>query len=273
VTLAQRVAGIAAIAFITCCAHAFAQSPSPAAPSISPAPLATPFTFAGIAVGESTQQLVAQNGEPIDTPSIDGMRQYIYLAPSGNAVLFAGIERGNVVRARILTSPWSDAPGTTPAALGVTLGDDASAFASIPNDAFISKTPTPNGSVLAYRGPAGIQYDFTLDSGKVIMLSAGLPEDASNALPQSIEPALHGGTSLADAIVLIAESDFIGTRSEYFYLSAHACGSDSTGHWAPTKQTLLSEGGHHYDEVDVTCSSDKSNRAFFFNIDGFFGKQ
>ena len=122
-----------------------------------------------------------------------------------------------------------------------------------------------------YRGADGLNYTFLADkSGKSVWILAQLSGAVAGALAASPAPSLHGGASMADAIVDIAPTDDIGVRYEYFYLSAHTCGNNGT--WKTTGQALLQHAGRSYDKLSVTCSDGGAKRDFYFDITGYFGK-
>ena len=95
------------------------------------AAIALSAAFAGVTLGETEQQLVAQMGEPVlRTPADAGAIQYSYVGP-GNTLEFVRVERGNVVSVAIKPSPWKDdLGGDPPSALGISLGDSPASFCS-----------------------------------------------------------------------------------------------------------------------------------------------
>ena len=125
-----------------------------------------------------------------------------------------------------------------------------------------------------YKDGDELQYGFTLTYGKsgVTQILARLDPGAAQALSPNAapEPVLHGGTSFDDAIVLKAPSEAVGVKSEYAYLAVHPCAG--SGRWQPKHQALQKQRDVPYDVLTVTCTSDNSQRDFYFNIAGYFGK-
>lgn len=90
---------------------------------------ATPaaVTFGGITLGETTQQLLAQRGDPLQVFDRPNDLEYAYLSPADNALIFATIERGRVVAVEGVTIPPESEREPRFGALGLHLHDDASA--------------------------------------------------------------------------------------------------------------------------------------------------
>lgn len=246
-----------------------------AAAPVSAAQTASPQTFSGFPIGVTATSLVATAGEPVlRQPASSGGFNYLYLSPNGNALAFVHVVRGNVVGVGVKPAPFpllpSQTPPPMPSALGVALGAPAASLAAIPKERwFGGNAANDHTATGTYRGDDGLLYSFTVDGGSISWILAQLPGDVAAALPTAQEPALHGGTSIADAIVLIAASDPVGVRSEYVYLAAHPCAPNSS--WKPEKQALLNDKGRDYDRLDVSCNG-AAQRAFYFDITGYFGK-
>ncbi|HEY1654238.1 MAG TPA: hypothetical protein VGF86_03905 [Candidatus Tumulicola sp.] len=61
-----------------------------------------------------------------------------------------------------------------------------------------------------------------------------------------------------------------GVRWEYIFVAFHPC--DGNQRWTIRSQALLSDGGTKYDRLHVLCPTTKTERDFFFDITGYFGK-
>lgn len=222
----------------------------------SPAPAQT---FAGVTLGESATALVAQKGEPTDVVDSGAIVTFIYLADDASAMEHVVLVNGNVFSATVWPPAGWDAPkpGDKPAAtaLGATYGGPASTI--------------PAGAQ-PLAGPDGWLYAIGATGGVIQMMSAELPVATIKALPASPNATLHGGTSTADAVVVIAPDESVGVRSEYVYLALHHCGG--SGHWRSGEQALVNEKGVPYDRLEATRSVGSEKRSFYFNIAGYFGK-
>lgn len=232
-------------------------------------------SFAGVTLGESEQSLIAQMGEPAlrrNTP--DDAIEYVYVG-TGNTIEFVRVERGNVVAVAVKAAQPKDAlSGDPPCALGITVGDPPSKVLALGKDRFVTSYKNGDDTTGIYSSDDGLQYGFTTSyaAGNITQVLARLDPAKAKALPPSTapQPLLHGGTSFEDAIVLRAPTEPVGVKSEYVYLAVHKCAGG--GAWQSKHQALQTHAGAPYDVLTVTCSTDKSEATFYFNIAGYFGK-
>ncbi len=245
----------------------------------SPANAAPLPTFAGVTLGQTAQQLVAQRGDPLGDREQSGESVYLYLTPAGDLEEFMHVKAGRVVAVGVSATPAGDtsaspAPGgAAPSALGVHLGDPLSAVSAIRKDRFVRTDQTPDGPSMIYSDNHGLFYAFLVVDGKVAQITALMSNNWTAYLGASTaRPAIHGGASFDDAIVIKAASEDAGVRAEYAYLSLHACDPSGTGKWIAPQQSLVTSGGKSYDKVSARCSVNNSSRDFYFDVSSFFGK-
>jgi len=240
----------------------------------SPAP--PPHDLEGIVLGESSSTLVAQQGEPllVRVQSTGGIAEtdYLYLNSSGNALIFVHLLRGNVAGISIKPAP-SIPPGASsapmPSVLGVALGDPASKVEALPKNRLVSVNTSEGDVTSTYRGDNGWEYSFTNTDDKIAWIEAYLTPGAIKALPNLPEPVLHDGSSIANAIAIIAPNEKIGIQAEYIYVAAHPCTDD--GQWHGNRAPVIHRAGRSYDQLLATCSTDGTRRSFFFDTTGIPG--
>jgi hypothetical protein len=243
----------------------------------TPAPVLP--SFAGVTLGQTAQQLVAERGDPLGDREQSGETVYLYLTPAGNLEQFMHVKAGRVIAVAVSATPPQDPsqtpPATTalPSALGVTLGDPATAVAAIRKDRFVRTDQTPDGPSSIYSDNHGLFYAFLIVNGKVAQITAQMSNNWVAFLgPSNAKPALHDGASFADAIVIKAANEEAGVRAEYAYLALHACDASGAGKWIAPQQSLVTNGGKNYDKVAARCSVNNSSRDFYFDVSSFLGK-
>ena len=224
--------------------------------------LAAP-AFAGVCLGDTPASVIAERGDPSSMHDDGGGKmQFEYLAPSGGAIQLVIFDQG-LVSAVALVEPMTSAPLPGLSAAGITLGE------TIPSevDPHVKQFTRPAGD--------GAVYEFGLDPTRGIVSSIVLTRAPNAPTPLPVAsasglPPVHGGSSVADAVVIRADTDGAGTRSEYFYLALHQCGTG--GHWRLDTQSLLTNNGKTYDRLDVECTAGGKKRSFYFDITNSFGR-
>ena len=227
-----------------------------------------PITFAGVTLGESAAELVAQRGEPV-ARSADGT-SYLYVG-AGSTGEVVHLTRGSVreieVDALERVDPTTGAP---PKALGITIRDPESKLAALA-PAQTGDRRAGSDRIRAYRVDASTSVAFvTSPSFKGIRAILVVVEDSALPKSDSTAPPLHDGTSFSDAVVLKAPNESVGVMSEYAWLSSHPC---TGGIWRLAKQSLVSHDKTPYDVLNVTCSAGAQKRDVYFDIGAYFGKQ
>jgi hypothetical protein len=226
---------------------------------------ATTPSFVGVSLGDTPAAVIAERGDP-DGIHDDGAGKvhFEYLAPSGGAIQLVLFDQGVVSAVAVVAAKIpSPIPMPAPSAAGITVGGP------IPSgiDANVGKFTRPaDGDDL---------YEFGIDPTRGVIASIALVRPLGTPTPVPVAtamtlPAVHGGTSFDDAIVVRADTDMAGTASEYFYLALHPCGG--TGQWHRSQQALIHKNGKSYDQLDVDCTVGGEKRSFFFDITSTFGK-
>lgn len=227
-------------------------------------------SFAGITLGETAHQLIEQRGDPLEVFDRPNDLEYVYLAPAGNALVFASLERGRVTAVEGVTMPPRSLQEPRLGALGIHLHDDASALAKLPAAAPASSSERGKAEGKGpFRGPDGLDYYFSAQL-TVTGITARLPAPLRTALPQEdSKPVIHLGRTASDAIVIKADSENAGVASEYEYLAYHGC---SRYDGAATTQTLLTAGGREFDKLTATGCHAGADGDYYFDITNYFGK-
>jgi hypothetical protein len=226
--------------------------------------VATP-SFAGVSLGDTRAAVIAERGDPAGSKDDgNGKSHFEYLAPTGGAVELVLFEGDHVSAVAVVLSGFRpSAPSSAPRASGIYLGEPAAQLGANATSTKLTR-PADNGAV----------YEFGIDQTRGIVGSIALERVSGSPPPSQMAPlapiAVHGGTSMDDAIVVHADSDAIGDASEYFYLALHPCGG--AGQWKMDTQALLNHDGKSYDRLDVECTTDGEKRSFYFDITSTFGK-
>ena len=234
--------------------------------------------FAGVTLGETARQLVAERGDPLGEREEPGEAVYLYLTPDGNVEQFVHIKAGRVVAVGASSAPPRDGSVSPPAAslpsaFGVALGDPATSVAAIRKDRFVRTDQTPDGPSPIYSDNHGLFYAFLIVKGNVAQITASMSHNWIAFLgPGTASPAIHGGTSVADAIAIKAANEEAGVRAEYAYLALHSCDPGGTGKWIAPQQSRVTNDGKPYDKIGVRCSVNNAARDFYFEIGSFLGK-
>lgn len=220
--------------------------------------------FAGVSLGDTPATVIAERGDPGEVRDDGrGRSHFTYLAPSGGGIQLVVFDDGVVSTvATIAAKVPTPVPMPAPSAAGITLGQ------AVPPGVDVSARH------FSRLGEDGGQYEFGIDpTGMIRSIALEYAPGASTPAPHvtvMASPAMHGGTSFDDAIIVRADSDMAGTASEYFYLALHPCGE--AGHWHRSHQSLVHQNGKSYDQLDVVCTVGTEKRSFFFDITNTFGK-
>ena len=225
------------------------------------------MTFAGVTLGESGSQLVADMGEPV-ARSADGTT-YLYVGP-GSSREVVHLTQGTVREVELdafQNVDPRDAAG--PALLGVTLRDPESKLDALGTSSLLGDRRVGDTRLRAYRLDASTSVAFvTSSNGNGIVSMLMTLKDGVAPTNADAPPILHSGTSFDDAIVLKAANESIGVTSEYAWLAEHPC---TGGNWKVATQALVNHGAP-YDVLSAKCTKDAVTRDFYLNIAGFFGK-
>ena len=272
---------------------AFGPAPTDA-PSMSPAPLSTPYTtvtpaplpgahlppqptpapvptpvvkvFDGVTLGDTTVSVRKTLGKPFEIDPVNIGEMWRYNADGGNArlsVVFAG---GAALSITLSTRDAKKSTFTDP--YGVILGMTVDQLTSVRGQPV---TVADNGN-RAYGDLAGARWVYGFDGGQItdINLSQQLGSPAKPATSSIDVAGGHDGASVERAILINADTSGAGTDLEYGYIKSLTCAQG--GAWNVITQTTTAVGARWIDEFDVACSTDKSAQKFYFDVTSYAGK-
>jgi hypothetical protein len=240
-------------------ARADSSSPAPALPA-----------FASVTLGETVQQLLVEHGDPLQVSDRQGLEGYMYITPSGNALIHVILDHGYVVAVRALNIPPYSTGAVRPSAFGIQLGDTAQVVADLRQSHAIGASDDIAHGVGPFRSDDGLDYYF--DVGLVVTaIEAHLTPDRRAGLKaNSAVPSPHNGSSFDDAVVIKANSEHVGVQAEYEFLSYRLC---SRFMGAKIGQAIITHNGKPYDKLSASnCSQASANGDYYFDISDFYGK-
>ncbi len=157
-----------------------------------------------------------------------------------------------------MTDPW-----------GVTPGDEAGSVQARRGLPARRRRLSEVAAVVVYDDGNGFSSLYEFDAGVVHAISLF---DAKAPGPPPAGPPLvqdpHDGASIGRAYVVQARTEADGVAFERYY-ATHRGGCPQ---WLILNQTTLTVGGHHYDQLDLSCESGHNEASMFFDITSFFGK-
>lgn len=235
----------------------------------TPTPVVARLALEGITLGQTTHELRAGLGDPIQFVSQGNQQIWRYLE-HGGAVYVDVLVRDNaamsvtVVR-RFSSSPYTDENnlsfGMSAADVKAKLGEPAR-----------QTTNSDDGSIdLWYFAPAGVRiYEFYGDKLGFIQILP--PPHVSFASEVSESPA--DGTSVANAI-RIRPSDFMGNSMWIdAFLAMNVCGGN--GHWKESSLKMQPDATGNdlmaFTIVHAQCTSGTAERDFYFDTAGVLKK-
>jgi len=227
-----------------------------------------PDSWQGVRPGEAMTDVIAAIGQPLlqrQMPDGEILTWHSLPNPDAYMIILAG--SGFVHSIRVFqTRPDGSKTGLTDP-FGVTIGDSPAQLESRRGKPFRTYSDEPGRSGYSYHTTQGNAwlYEFDGDALHAIMLIGSPPGPA----PKPTGPDPRDGSSISNAFVITARTEEEGVHFERFYASIFSgCASG----WRLEKQSLLSQSGHQYDKLDMSCQADGSKHAFYFDITSFFGK-
>jgi hypothetical protein len=243
-------------------------TPAPAesaSPQASPSPTPVVAAWLGVALGDSSKQVRAALGKPLDITATSVGDLWRYDADHGNATLEIIVDQDQVLNIAARAKSGKQSALADP--LGGSLGMSAQALQAARGTPIATYD---NGDSLAYGDVTGVRWFYTLDSGTVtsIEVSRPLPPPAA---PQIEADAYHDGSTITRALLVKADSESDATTGELAYLRKLSC-DNGGGAWTLGTQEVVSAGGRFFDLYHVTCSSSKQPHDFYFDVTDSFGK-
>lgn len=240
-----------------------------AAPVASPSPSASPpYTAAawlGLSLGESSRDVRASLGKPVDIESTSAGDLWRYDYDNHNVGLELLFDEGALVNiaARVkpskrssLSDPFGGALGMSPSSLASARGTPIATY--------------DDGASVAYGSTDGVRWFYSFDSGSLSAIEESKPLPPTPPPAQVIADASHDGSSVARALIVTATNDADAVDTEYTFLRGLSCGTSGT--WQLTTQRLIEQAGKYYDQLHVVCSDTKTERDFYFDITAGYGK-
>jgi len=239
-------------------------APSPASSQASAAPAPGMALWLGLALGESTVNVRATLGKPLEIVPTSAGDLWRYDFDSHNVGLELLFDQDQLVNiaARVkpakqssLADPFGGALGMSAAALQAARGAPIATYDS--------------GASVAYGESDGVRWFYTLDNGLVSAIEESRPLPPTPPPAQVIADATHDGSSIAKAFVVTATTDADAVNAEYVYIRGLECGVSGT--WQVTGQSLITQGSRYYHQLHATCTTSKIERDFYFDITASFG--
>jgi len=93
---------------------------------------------------------------------------------------------------------------------------------------------------------------------------------ASNSQVSSVTYSGGDGSTIENAIIINAQSSFVGVAAEYDYISKKH--GERKSSWELEFQSLIEKDGKHFDALHIKLKNDQ-NLTYYFDISMFFGKK
>jgi hypothetical protein len=198
-------------------------------------------------------------GDPVATAQETNTKKFVYLTEHENAFVTVVTQHGRVSGVRLWALPTA-APKTADP-FGIALNQDA--------DVLTQKRGKPSRTSTDADGPfdayqsGDVLWLYHLNGNQTIhTITVSTTQSAIEDLSDQALPALHSGTSPADAIVMDASKGDDAKRWEGMFLAVHPC--QSSGSWREQKRQSVTADGASYDAVTVSCSSGGSTQTLYF---------
>ena len=198
-------------------------------------------------------------GDPIATAHDPRLDKFVYLTGDGNAFVTAIAEHGVVSGIRL----WSvtNATGKTADPFGIALGAS--------DETLRAKRGKPSRTGSDIDGPFESYQDGDMlwlyhlrGDQTVSSITLSTSESALADLPAKAMPAVHTGTSAADAIRVVQADAASVKRFEELYLAIHPCAGG--GVWRIAK--TVRENGT--DVVSAACDAGGAAQTWYFRPEG-----
>jgi hypothetical protein len=234
--------------------------------------VAAAISWNNVTLGAPVSSLRPLVGDPLRVVvSPDGATRIgRYWLPGLSSTVFLVIEKRGYIQGFSATTKDVSAGGfesVPPDPSGVRLGDALEAVKQLHpefhGEAADDGSPQLVGGVA--NPAAGVVYEF--QDGRVRSFQWGILDPGLQELPALADPP---GDSTATAVLVLQKTESQGTNWETLYLGYHRC--DDRTRWNLVQQSTVRENGRVYDRLHVSCPSTKTERDFYFDITGYFGK-
>lgn len=216
-------------------------------------------SWLGVTLGEPYSNVFTRMGDPIVATHDATVSKFVYLTEHGNAFVTVVTERGRVSGVRLWALPTATPKTADP--FGIALNQDVQAV--------IQKRGKPSRTASDSDGPFDSYQDgdvlwlYNLNGNNTVRtITLSTTESAVEDMTQQPLPALHAGTSPADAIVMDVNSADDAKRWEGMFLAVHPCNGNGT--LRQNKRETQTQDGNAYDVVSATCSSAGADVTLYF---------
>jgi hypothetical protein len=241
--------------------------PSPT-PIPTPVPSPTPIvnTFANVTLGDLRNVVRKNLGKPREVDPVNIGEMWRYTTDGGKASL--SVIFVNDAALSITLSVIGAKKSSIADPYGVTMGMTVDQLTSVRGQPI---TVSDSGNRV-YGDPSGVRWVYGFDSGLVTDINVSQPvQSSATPAPATIDASSgRDGRDFDHAIIVNASSTGSGTDLEYRYIKTLSC--NLSGAWNIITQQTVAVGARWYDEFDLTCSSDKTTRALYFDVTSYAGK-
>lgn len=198
-------------------------------------------------------------GDPIATAHDPRLDKFVYLTDNGNAFVTAIAEHGVVSGVRL----WSvtNRAGKITDPFGVTLDANVQALHAKRGNPSRSGSDI-DGPFQAYQDRDTLWLYHLRADETVSSITLSTSESALAELPARPLPAVHTGTSAADAIRVVQPDTASVQRFEQLFLAIHPCAGGGTWRVAKTAH----QGG--IDVVSAACDPSGAAQTWYFAPEG-----
>ena len=198
-------------------------------------------------------------GDPVVATHDATVSKFVYLTEHENAFVTVVTERGRVSGVRLWALPTATPKTADP--FGIALNQDV--------DALLQKRGKPSRTSSDSDGPFDSYQDgdvlwlYHLNGNNTVRtITLSTTESAIEDLSVQTLPALHAGTSPADAIVMDVNSADDAKKWEGMFLAVHPC--NGNGAMKESNRRTQTQDGSTYDVVSATCSSTGTDVTLYF---------
>ncbi len=216
-------------------------------------------SWLGVTLDEPYSAVYARMGDPIIATKDPHLTKFVYLTDHENAFVTVMTERGRVSGIRLWSLPTA-APKTADP-FGIMLNEDVNKLLQVRGKPTRSANDA-DGPFDAYQD-GDVLWLYHINGNQTVRtITVSTTESSMDDLSEQQIPALHTGSSPADAVVMDVASPDDAKQWENMYLAIRPCGSD--GKWHVDKRATQTENGTAYDAVTVSCSSGGASQTLYF---------
>jgi hypothetical protein len=216
-------------------------------------------SWLGVTLSEPYADVFTRIGDPVVATHDATLNKFVYLTDHGNAFVTVVTERGRVSAIRLWALPTATPQTVDP--FGIALNADASAV--------LQKRGSPTRAATDADGPfdayqnGDVLWLYHVNANKTVStITLSTTEAAIRDLPEQPLPALHDGTSPAQAVRMDVSSSGDAARWESMFLAVHPCNGGGKLH--EDSRSTQTQDGRAYDVIKASCSSGGTTTALYF---------